>query len=148
MPALTWHLKKKKKVIVGHEKDGRCMWKILGKGWKTTALARMECSCSIQIVLCMKRGQSCTIKLFFLPTNFILSSTNIYLGSYPQNNAAFSFYNLRNMASTKTNVNSSFLYFGTFYSCDIICWVEDRTCTNVALGPVGRWLCLYLGNQS
>ena len=37
----------------------------------------------------MKRGQSCTIRLFFLPTNFILSSTNIYLGSYPQNTAAF-----------------------------------------------------------
>ena len=47
MPTLTWHLKKKKKVIVGHEKDGRCMWKILGKGWKTTVLARMECSCSV-----------------------------------------------------------------------------------------------------
>ena len=29
---------------------------------------RMECSCSAQIVLCMKRGHSYTIKVFLLPT--------------------------------------------------------------------------------
>jgi len=34
------------------------------KGWKTTVWVRIECSCSSQIVLCVKTGQSCTIRIF------------------------------------------------------------------------------------
>ena len=50
--------------------------------------------------------------------------------------------------STKIDVKSSFLYFGPFHSCDVICWLEDRNCANVALRPVGRWLCHCLENKS
>ena len=41
------------------------------------------------------------MKLPFLPTNSLLSSQNIYLGSYPNSTAACSFYTLRNMAKYK-----------------------------------------------
>ena len=34
------------------------------KGWLTTVWVRIKCSCSSQTVLCVKRGQSCTIRMF------------------------------------------------------------------------------------
>ena len=103
-----------------------------------------------------KRGHSCTIRVFFfkkrpcfLPSyfvNFPLSSPTIYLGSYLKIQLhVLIIWGI--WLSTKTGVKSSFPYFGPFHSCDIICWLEDRDCTNMALGPMGRWLCHYFGNK-
>ena len=108
------------------------------EGWKTTMWARMECSSSAQTVLCVKRGQFRTIIL-----NFLLSSPNIYLGSCLTIQLHVLLIIWRIWLSAKIGVKSSFPYFGLFHSCDILYWLKNRDCTNVALGPMGRWLCHY-----
>ena len=70
------------------------------------------------------------------------------LGSYPQNTVACSSYNLRNMVEYKDRCQVIIFLFLTFYSCDVICWLEDRNCAKVALEPMGRWPCHCLGNNS
>ena len=104
-----------------------------------------------------KRGHSCTIRvlflkerLCFLPSHlitFLLFSLYIYLRSYPNIQLHVPFIIWGIWLSTRTGVKSSFLYFRHFHSYDIICWLEDKDCTNVARGPVGKWLCYYLGNS-
>ena len=103
-----------------------------------------------------KRGHSCTIRVFFKERhcflasyliNFLLSSPNIYFGSCPKIQLCVLLIIWGIRPSTKTSVKSSFPYFGHFHSCDIICSLEDRDCANVALGPMGRWLCHCLGNM-
>ena len=104
-----------------------------------------------------KRGHSCIIRVFFLKEiscflpsyliNFLLFSIDIYLGSYPKNTVAYFSYILRSVVEYK-NRCQVIIFLGPFHSCDIIHWLEDRNCANVALRPVGGWLCHYLGNQS
>ena len=71
-----------------------------------------------------KRGNSCTIKAFFLKKrpcflpayliNFLLFSQKIYLGSYLQNTAACSSYNIRNIAEYKDRCQFIISLFWTF----------------------------------
>ena len=90
------------------------------EGIKNHGLCKNQHSCSAQLALCVKRDQF-TIKLSFFPTNFPLSSQNIYLGSCPNSTAACSSYTLRNMAKYKDICQVIIFSFGHFYSCDIIC---------------------------
>ena len=100
------------------------------------------------LVLCAKRDQFLTTMMFLFPTNSLLSSQNVYLGSCPNYTAACSSFILWGIwLSIKTGVKSLFLYFGHFHSCYIICWLEDKNCTNVVLGPVDRWLWHCLENK-
>ena len=104
-----------------------------------------------------KRGHSRIIRVFFLKErscflhsyliNFLLSSPNIYLGSYPKIRLHVSLIIWGTWLSTRIGVRSSLPYFGPFHTYDIICWLEDKDCANLALGPVGRWLCHCLGNN-
>ena len=104
-----------------------------------------------------KSDHSYIIRMFFLKEwhcflpscliNFLLSSPNIYLGSYPKIQLHVPLIIRGIWLSTKADVKSSFPYFWHFHNCDIICWLDDRDCTNMALGPVGRWLCHCLENS-
>ena len=104
-------------------------------------------SCSSQLVLSVKRDQF-TIGLSFLPTNSLLSFQNIYLGSCPNSTTICSSYTLRNIVQYKDICQVIIFSFRPFHSYDIICWLEDKNCTNVALRPIGRWLCHCLENKS
>ena len=97
-----------------------------------------------------KRGNSCTIRVFFLKErpfflpsyliNFLLSSPPIYLGSYPKIQLLVPLIIWGIWLSTKTGVKSSFPYFGPFHNCDIICWLEDKDCANMALVHWCPWV--------
>ena len=110
-----------------------------------------------RFVLCEEKRSLLSVRVFFLKErpyfllfyliNFLLSSSNIYLGSYLKIQLHVPLIIWGIWLSTKTGVKSSFPYFGHFHSCTIICWLEDRNCANVALGPVGRWLGHCLGNS-
>ena len=133
------------------------MWKTL-KGMKNHSLSKngMFLLCS-DLYYVRKRCHTCTIRMFFLKErpyflhsyliNFLVSSLNIYLGSYPKIQLYVPFIIWEIWLSTKIGVKSLFSYFEPFHSCAIICWLEDRDCANVALGPMGRWLCHCLGNS-
>ena len=103
-----------------------------------------------------KIGHSCIIRVFFLKErhcflpsylfNFLLSSPKYLLG-YPKIWLHVPLIIWGIWLSTRTDVKLSFSYFGYFHNCDIICWLEDKDCANVAVGPMGRWLCHCLGNS-
>ena len=98
-------------------------------------------------IMCKKKTNF-LIRLSFFPINSLLSSQNIYLGSCPNSIVACPFYTLRNMANYKNKCQVIIFYFGPFHSCDIIYWLRDKNYTNVALGPIGRWLSHCLGDKS
>ena len=127
--------------------DARYTWKTLRKGWKTTVWARME-----------RRDNSCTIRVFFLKRETLFSTFISYQLSTLFSKDLLRFLPLKIQLhipliiggiwlSTKTGVKSSFPYFGHFHNCGIIWWLEERERPNVALWPVGRWLCHCLGNK-
>ena len=103
-----------------------------------------------------KKGHNCTIRVFFLKErpcflysyliNILLSSPNIYLGSNPKIQLHVPLIIWEIWLSTKIGIKSSFPYFGPFHS-SAISWLENRDCTNMALGLVGKWLCYCLGNN-
>ena len=134
------------------------MWKTLEKGMKNHSLSKNGMFLlHSDLYYVRKRGNSCIIRVFFLKerpcflpsylVNFPLSSPTIYLGLYLKIQLHVPLIIWGKWLNTKTGVKLSFPYFGPFHSYDIICWLEDRDCANVALGPVGRWLCHCLGNR-
>ena len=107
-----------------------------------------------------KKGISCTIRVFFLKERpcflpFYLPILSTFYSLLKRSTWVLTlkislhipFIIWRIWLSTKTGVKSSFSYFGHFHTCDIIWWLEERKHVNMALWPVGRWLCHCLGNK-
>ena len=103
-----------------------------------------------------KRGNSCTIRVFFLKERpYFLPSYLINFLLFLKRSSVLTLkiqlhvllIILGIWLSTKTGVKSSFPYFGHFHNCGIIWWLEERESVNVALWPVGRWLCHCLGHK-
>ena len=115
-------------------------------------MSKLPCS---DLYYVKKRGISCTIRVFFLKERLCLLSYQLstlfstispwVLALKIQLHIPLIIWGI--WLSTRTGVKSSFSYFGHFHSCDVICWLKDRNCTNVALGLMRRWLCHYSGNS-
>ena len=86
--------------------------------------------------------------LAFYHLKFLLFSLEyLFFGFSPKTTIACPSYNLNNMVEYIDRCQVIIFLFWTFHSCEVIYWLEDRNCANMALGPVGRWLCHYLGNK-
>ena len=156
MLALTWHALEKKQVIV-RIREGHKMYVKKPREWIKNHGLRKNGT----FLLCLdlyyvkKRGISCTIRVFFLKERLFLLSYQLSTLFSPispwvltlkiQLHVPFIIWRI--WLSTRTSVKLSFSYLGYFHNCEVICWLEDRNCANVALGPVGRWLCHCLGNK-